>query len=272
LGLLGEPEPVVKMISQIPDSDVMMREQYLDFIKGRRFRQTLLCHQEASLRRHIAAPCIKDFHIAANIMPAAEEIDPGKAGIARFKTGTGNTVSIDHGLSKAALLHLGMIWPQAVSFPELVERACARLGAMASPTGAEGEPDIEALMNILFRLVRAGPVMLHLYPPRLTTTIGDRPQASLLARKQAAVGMAITTLRHNTVWLEDEIVRRFLVLVDGTRTLDQLVRDLNAALAAEPVEMSADAEGAGGKGRAEMTRNDVERNLASMARLGLLVA
>ena len=44
--------------------------------------------------------------------------------------------------------------------------------------------------------------------------------------------MAVTNLRHRTVSMKDDTVRRFLTLVDGTRTLDELVTDLNAAIGA----------------------------------------
>jgi SAM-dependent methyltransferase len=249
LSLDAEPAPVARMISRIPETDAVSRNQYLDFIKGTSFREMLLCHQDVRLQRPIAPACIKNFHIAAYAVAADEDIDPGGTGIARFKTDGGGTISIDHPLSKAALLHLGMIWPQAVGFPELVESACGLLGAV---TGTEREADVEALTTVLFRLVSVGTVTLHLDPPRLTTVIGERPHASLLARKQATIGPFVTNLRHNLVSLEDETVRRFLVLVDGTRTIEEIVRDLNAA--------------------APVTREDVERNLAIMARLGLLIA
>ncbi|HUF45547.1 MAG TPA: hypothetical protein VMN43_09390, partial [Aestuariivirgaceae bacterium] len=101
---------------------------------------------------------------------------------------------------------------------------------------------------------------------------GERPQASLIARSQAPHGPLISNLRHSTIVLEDEIVRRFLVLVDGTRTLDQLVCELNAALAAEPCAAPAHAGGGSASGGRQVTREEVERNLATMARLALLVA
>jgi hypothetical protein len=51
------------------------------------------------------------------------------------------------------------------------------------------------------------------------------------------------------------------MLVDGTRTLDALVADLNASLAAQ------------GDGSAQtVPRESVRQNLALLAKLGLLVA
>jgi hypothetical protein len=92
----------------------------------------------------------------------------------------------------------------------------------------------------------------------LCTAVGARPKASLLARQQAAKGPVVTSLRHTAVVIGDEIARRLLVLVDGTRSVDQIVGDLNAAV--------ADGE------RPRITRKEVEQNLAIVARLGLLIA
>jgi hypothetical protein len=55
-------------------------------------------------------------------------------------------------------------------------------------------------------------------------------------------------------------VRRFLMLVDGTRTVDELVNDLNATLEAQ------------GNGAHGVARAAVEQNLALLAKLGLLIA
>ena len=258
------PAPVAAMISQIPETDAVGREQYLDFIKGCSFRATLLCHQEVSLRRQMEPASIARYHLIANTVPAAAGFDLNAAEIARFKTADGGTIATDHKLSKAALVHLGTVWPQAVAFRDLVERARSLIGAAAGATG-DGQADVEALEKILFSMACAGPVTLSLCPPRLTTVVSERPEASLLARRQGAEGPMLTNLRHIAVVMEDEQVRRFLALIDGTRTPGEIVRDLNAATPPDP-------GGGGESGRPEVTREDVAHNLTVMARLGLLVA
>jgi hypothetical protein len=65
--------------------------------------------------------------------------------------------------------------------------------------------------------------------------------------------------------MEDEVTRRFLLLVDGTRSVDDLVADLAAALAREPPRVAE------GEAAPEVTRATVERNLRLLATLGLLV-
>jgi hypothetical protein len=87
--------------------------------------------------------------------------------------------------------------------------------------------------------------------------VGERPCASLLARREAEAGPLVTTLRHGLVALEDETVRRFLGLVDGTRSVGEIATAL--------------ADGASGEETPAVTAAAVAANLKMLARLGLLV-
>lgn len=107
----GEPESTKKLLRQIPAEDWATREQYLDFVKGRMFRETLLCHYEVKLRRPVETGRIRDFLVSTDIVPACPDLDPHAAGPAEFTTRAGQRLRTDHYLGKAALLHLGAIWP-----------------------------------------------------------------------------------------------------------------------------------------------------------------
>ena len=48
----------------------------------------------------------------------------------------------------------------------------------------------------------------------------------------------LTNLRHGLVSLDDPVTRHLVRLLDGTRTVDQLVSDLAAAVAAERRRMT----------------------------------
>jgi hypothetical protein len=99
----------------------------------------------------------------------------------------------------------------------------------------------------------ANMLSLHASPPRLAYRPGERPEASPLARRQAAEGEFVTTLRHRSVRLEDDLGRRLVTLLDGTRD--------RAALAAElGPDAGDDVEAA------------LERSLDGLARLGLLIS
>ena len=67
-----------------------------------------------------------------------------------------------------------------------------------------------------------GIVELHAAPSPYTVEVGQQPEASKVARLQAARGPQVTNLRHENVTLTEE-ARQLLTLLDGTRTHDALV-------------------------------------------------
>jgi hypothetical protein len=95
---------------------------------------------------------------------------------------------------------------------------------------------------------------LHVVPSRFTLEASERPQAYSLARLQAVSDSHVTTRRHTSVELDDELGRRLVTLLDGTRNRATLLKDL-ASESSEPL-------------RAE----DLERSLTGLARLALLEA
>src|SRR5215510_543867 len=148
---LGDSDPLVKLLEQIPVEDWVTREQYLDFVKGRMFRETLFCHHEIALQRPVPVSRIRDFQISTDIMPGSPDLDPQAPGRAEFKMRTGQRMSTDHALTKAALLHLGAIWPQAIGFDDLVNAALARLGPAADAVRANLGENVDSLAEILLR-------------------------------------------------------------------------------------------------------------------------
>ena len=262
--LFGCSPQVNAMLSQIPEDEVVAREQYFDFVDGRAFRNGLFCHHDVPLRRAMTPQCVKDYYLSTDIVPADE--DPAAPGAVAFKSRGGPTLQTDHLLSKAALVALGRIRPQAITFPDLVQRALSLLGAAAPARGAALDSQVEAMTDILFQAFRAGLVQLHREPLRLTTSISNRPQASRYARWQAGQGPLVTNLIHSCVMLEDEVARQFVLLLDGTRDLEQLGADLRAAVA----EGSKNAELLNPTG-AEV-RKAVHDNLEKLAKCALLVA
>jgi methyltransferase-like protein len=249
-------------LTQIPETDAVIREQYMDFVEGRAFRESLFCRSDVDLQRVIDPHQMAKFHVATSAVHEKGPTDAADAGIATFKTENGSTISTDHRLSRAAIGLLGACWPESRRFPELVDQALARLGPAAGPIRENLDEEAESLAKLIFRVFAAGQIQLRFSADRLTTTVETRPKASPLARKQAETGLLVTNPLHRTVSMKDETVRQFLMLVDGTRTIDQLVADLNTAL----------ARASRGAPMPAVTRQTVEDNLGLLAKLGLLVA
>jgi hypothetical protein len=85
----------------------------------------------------------------------------------------------------------------------------------------------EELCHALLSLMNMGLIAAHVYSPVYCLTPGERPVASLLARRQAAAQhRVLTNLCHCPVEPEDNIQKALVTLLDGTRTRTDLVSEL----------------------------------------------
>ena len=181
--------------------DAIAREQYLDFFKGRMFRQTLLCHAEVAPSEP-APGVVRGMLATAPVRPAGDVV-PGRV---EFVGPRGASLTTDHEEVKRALVRLGEAWPAAVPV--------AQLG------------DDDAVGETLLRAYLANFVQLHVWAPDIATAPSERPVASAIARLQAAEGTGITSLRHASVDVPDALGRRLITLLDGTRDRGALLREL----------------------------------------------
>jgi methyltransferase-like protein len=234
-------DPVAETLRGVEDP--IRREQYLDFLKGRMFRQTLLCRAEHELDRTPRPEIVERLAVST---PARPRGAPDAEGAVTFEGPTGSTLATDHPLVRAALERVADAWPAAVWVRELTPAA-------SSPE------DRAALCDALLRSYAANLVQLHAHPPALTTTPGEAPEASPLARHQARAGHMVTNLRHVSVRIEDDLGRELVTLLDGTRDRAALAADLARFLHARG-EPLADAELHAG----------LDRSLQGLATLALL--
>lgn len=123
--------------------DVIDLEQYMDFLRNRRFRETLLCHAEVKLDRALRAERVRRMWVAAGLRPCAVgpapmDQTPVTYEGPRLLAGTGTVrVTLTNPLSKAAFAALAELWPQHIAFEHLVGRAQQRLGSQTSDTPDE---------------------------------------------------------------------------------------------------------------------------------------
>jgi SAM-dependent methyltransferase len=207
--------------------DPVRREQYLDFLKGRMFRQTLVCRADEAVDRTPNPERLRDLAVSTQ----AKRRGDG------FEGPTGTRLTTDNPLVLAALERAAEAWPAAVWVRDL---------AAADAAGV-------SLCDAFLRAYAANLVALHVHPPPLTTTPGERPRTTALVRHQAASGDAVTNLRHTTVRIEDDLGRRLLTLLDGTRDRAALIAELRDVALSE-----------------DQLRDGLEASLRGLARLALL--
>ena len=205
------PEPVADALERFAGTDVVAKDQYLDFIKGRRFRQTLLCRDEVVLDRSLGPERVAELYVASSARPASASPDLREGVAELFRGPRGAALETDCAAAKIALCRLSEIWPQAIHFSEL-------------RTGGEAA----RLAEVLLQGYRVGLLELHTLPAQFAAVAGERPVASPLARLQAQQSPVVTTLRHSLVEVDDAIDRCVLVLLDGSRNRDALMEAVRA--------------------------------------------
>jgi methyltransferase-like protein/protein-L-isoaspartate O-methyltransferase len=263
------PPAVRETLAQFGDEHIVQREQYLDFLKGRSFRQTLLCRADLQLQRTIQADQLTAFYLSAKIQTTSESPELTDKVVVEFTGPHGAQLQTDFPLAKAALLVLKDAWPRLLDWAELETAAVARL--TAEQPAAVTAADLNALREILLAAYGSGVIELSVHRPAMQLEVTTHPVASRMARWQAQRGKVVTSLLHFGVIMEDELSRQLLTLLDGTRDHAALREALTEVMA--PHLPLTKPDGTAVTERASLAAwiaETLEENLQKSARLALL--
>jgi methyltransferase-like protein len=253
--------------------DLLEKEQYLDFVYNRSLRETLLCRHNLQPDYNVRGERLLAFPVTSPLRPMSATPDLTSNRPQDFQGLAGMQLSTAVPVVKAALTILGEGWPQAVRLTALPALARQRLGLPAADAEAERQDLLALTSTLLLAYASAGDslVTLSLSPPAFTDRVSERPQASPLARLQAAGGLQATNLRHGTTTL-DPFDAHLLPLLDGTRDrpglLQALVnrfeqRSLHIALPSGPVTDVATARA--------LINDALDQHLTKLARGAVLL-
>jgi methyltransferase-like protein/SAM-dependent methyltransferase len=202
--------------------DVVQMEQYMDFVRNRMFRESLLVLRDARPNRNISVETVRPLH-AASAGQSVAPVDLDSTEPAQYRVSGGATLTTREPLLKAAMACLRDAWPGTVPFEALRERARARLRAGPAPSQAD---DLRTLARGLVDCYLSSDLVeLHAHAPRLVTQAGERPVASPVARRQARLGRAATNRLHTPVQLND-LERQLVTHLDGTHDRTALIEIL----------------------------------------------
>ena len=226
------PPDVREVLDQIA-GDIMRMEQYMDFVRNRTFRQTLLVHKEVAVNRNLDWENVVPMALACPAQPPEDAVFDDVSEV-RFTTDDQSIVS-EQPLMKLALAELAELWPVAVKFEELVARVLKKTGSK------EPEADRENLAAHLLRCVASGVVEFWVEEP-LARKATETPECWSFTRFQIEAGLKrLTTLRHHTADVSP-VVCRALSLMDGNRDRAEVVDGLVQAALNGDLSVSKDEE------------------------------
>ncbi len=221
----GNFGPEIQKTLAVMATDQIQSEQYLDFVRNRTFRETLLVRAEQVPNWAIVPERVYGLHVACGAKAVGKPIDLASIApsAAQFQSQSGMVVSAANPMFKAAMLALIDAWPATISFVELLQHAVAKLGRIAT------NEDLQTLaLSVLNAYISSDLLELYAAPVVFARVAGEKPVALVHARVRAADGHAsVANRRHETAKLSD-IALRLLPLLDGTRDRAALVEALAA--------------------------------------------
>ena len=236
LRFLGEAYPSLTDVQLSPElreklrqlsADDIQYEQYLDFVRNRTFRRSLLCRAGRVIAREPDPAALRSMFLRARC--AAEPSTD--AGAEVFRTNAGASITMAHPVVRAALHVLIDAQPAALGFDALLlqTRSGVAPGVVVST---------EMLTDAMLRCAMVRLLDLTTHAERCATQPSIRPKASPLARYEARTELLVTSLSHVQVRLSD-FDRYLLTRCDGTRDERALVDDLIVAAGSGAIDLGA---------------------------------
>jgi methyltransferase-like protein/2-polyprenyl-3-methyl-5-hydroxy-6-metoxy-1,4-benzoquinol methylase len=176
------PQKAAEKLSTI--DNIVRAEQYMDFVSNRRFRRTLLCHEDVILNRNITSEKILEFYSTSNLVASVplKNIDLNDASQSitfYFNDSQDLSISTSSPIIKSIFYTYQENIGNPLSATELFESAYQKLHNI-SVEDIKMEFD-----NVVGRLVLGGYVTLFAIKPNAISYISPKPQVSNTARYQA---------------------------------------------------------------------------------------
>ena len=211
LAYLGETHladsnpPGVTLPADAPDGEVA-RQQLLDYIGNRAFRQTLLARPNNAPTDHRIDPArLEGLHAAAPVHRGATV-----SGRTTYTMLNGIELTTDGADLSADLELLGRAWPGSVPVTQLT-----------------------ADRRLLLQVYGSRGLELRVRPIAAVTP-GDRPLVDQYTRTRARIDGRLASQRHTILSLDDPLARRAVSLMDGTMTRASIAHELTHLPGAPP--------------------------------------
>ena len=194
-------------------ADEIRMEQYLDFLRKRTYRQSLVCHSDQKIRRTLE-PEIVDRYFLESLLVRTQSPSHFRN---RFN---GITIAVDDPDLHSALNILTDLNRSYWTFSDLVAEI-QRKYAMRVDEGNLRRMFVQAFVT--------GHLELHTAPGPYSYDWSGMPCASRCSRSQAVIGPKVTNLSHHNVVLS-ELDRVVVQMLDGTTRVEDLVPKVRSAL------------------------------------------
>lgn len=213
--------------------NLLEKEQYLDFLRNRLFRQTLICHDSQRPSYAVGAKQVFKMHIGSRLKSSTATVDFSNPLPQEFTTGSGMSVETTQQIFKAALVVLQGVWPGTIHFDDLLNQA-ARLLQSSGHSQDMSDAGFTLASSLLTTYSSTSQSLLEFVcnPPIFARQATSTPVACKLTMIQAEHEHLVSNRRHESVMLSD-LERSVIKLLDGKRSVDEVTDLVRSELLGE---------------------------------------
>ena len=274
----GNFGPEIEKTLRILATDQIQAEQYMDFLRNRMFRESLLCSDKVNPNWAVNPECLRVLHVASGARAVDDKGQPlaqvnlkGDENVS-YRSPSGMSMATTRPLLKAVMYVLQQAFPGTVPFDVLRKQAREVIGGAdpADPKTVAEDTQVVAV-GLLNCYMGSDLVELHGMPVTFARQASERPVALPIARVQAQRGLAVTNRRHEVVRLND-LDKHLIPLLDGTNDRATLIDKL--AGVAQSGALNVQKDGLTLYDPTEIRgalSSIIDQALANVARMALLV-
>ena len=252
-------------------SDRLHREQAIDFVLNRNFRQALLCRADLDTLDHPDINALPELAFLGNLQPP-QKLDLRRSKSLEFFTEDGERVAVHQPIARAAVVALHAAYPQSLTL-EMIWDEAAKL--MQQHNLSVDSNMADGLLAELFSLAILG--HLGLRPAESIESVQidlqqDALRVNTLARISQKHGIGHIGTRHHATLELDAFSERVIELLDGSRnyaqTAQQLLTDLQPGGVLHGLEGTEKADA---KKLERLVNHNLNSILALLQRHGVLI-
>jgi methyltransferase-like protein/cyclopropane fatty-acyl-phospholipid synthase-like methyltransferase len=233
----GNFGPDIEKTLKILATDQIQAEQYMDFLRNRMFRETLLVHNTVNPNWSVNPESIRMLHIASPAKSVQANPVQGQPPVpyqmtnlnsdenVQFRSGSGMQMATNRPILKAVMKVLGEEYPSTIPFDLLRKKSRELVGGENNTPQQVAEDTNVIAVGLLNCYMQSDLVEFHGMPITVTRKPGDKPQALHWARVQAAKMGVVTNRRHEVIRLND-LDKHLIPNLDGNHDKTALVEKL----------------------------------------------
>ena len=267
-----EVEKTLKMLG----SDQIQVEQYMDFLRNRLFRETLLCSNKLTPNWSVQPDTLRGLHIASGAKPLLVEgrttVDLHSEENQMYQTPGNFQIGTNRPLLKAAIQLLQQVFPATIPFDTLRKKARELVGGYDNANAKMQAEDTQLIaLGLLNCYLSSDMIELHGMPIPQSPPVSEKPIAIPWARITAKESGSMSNRRHEVMKL-NPLDKQLVPLLDGNNDhaaiVNGLIKDalgglLNVHRDNVPLKEEADIR--------EALELSLPQALQNISRLGVLI-